>query len=430
MATWDRRSVNTHAVGVNAHKMRPSSLSGLVPTSRRGSLQTSGEDAIFNGPLVLQEVKGKARVNPSGWVERYVVLLPTELRWFDMAALDAREAIHQVDGRSLGSLSITGDLEVARDADPSTGKPWTFSLDLDGRILYAQARGPNVRADWNAHFKYMVRNRRREQEGQRFIPENVELPEAAQLHICEEPSATRSIVGVALSSARSSLDVSGRTASMCRGGRLPGLSLSGRKASIQEESSRGAATRPAAISELDPEAAAEAAAARADGSGRRKRSFLQREEEQEVAALAVAAGVWQASLEAIEKDITALELASELVDAVVVAAVVHAAQWQAASELAARALRDLLATLVATELIAQVVSVVVEEVDAEAAKAVDAARAAEAARGAAKAAAIAPEQVELRDCIAESRARGKPRKKGAGWRRLFCCSSAPEEPEE
>ena len=141
-----------------------------------------------------------------------------------------------------------------------------------------------------------------------------------------------------------------------------------------------------------------------------------------MAALAVAASVWQASLEVIEIEICAHEIASEVAGAAISAVLVQEAQRQAASELVARALlRGVCAAVVATELVEQAVSVAVTE-----AVAAVAAKAAERAR--AKGAIVAPQHVELREAIEGSR--GKRRQKSAGWRRLFCCSSAPEEPEE
>ena len=176
----------------------PPRLSKQEPAPQRapsgvGESTIQTEDVLFHSFLVLQETSTKNGTTHDGWHRVYAVLLPAEIRWYDVSAVDDEEDVRdeawpialftrQVRGHRLGSFPIDGSADVERDADPFTGKPWTFSIELERRMLYAQARDLSSRTSWVAHLQYLARQRRRELAGHRFAPEDVELPQATNAH--------------------------------------------------------------------------------------------------------------------------------------------------------------------------------------------------------------------------------------------------------
>eukprot|EP00966_Prymnesium_polylepis_P031355 729313-Prymnesium_polylepis.1 len=113
-------------------------------------------EAVAHGFLSKYSVTASFGV--SNWQRRYLVLTSGSIRWYKPSGADEQTLESKPRGElRLGPSTAT----LIKDADPSAGKPWCFSIrvaERKGEVqeLMLQASGPEERIAWLAHLSSML----------------------------------------------------------------------------------------------------------------------------------------------------------------------------------------------------------------------------------------------------------------------------------
>eukprot|EP00966_Prymnesium_polylepis_P132969 3073602-Prymnesium_polylepis.1 len=155
------RQTRTQTIRGNAGRTRGAGVTGSAAFAPRGrdvksqQVFAMAQQVIIHGNLEKRSM-GKsffrATTGVASWKERYIVVFPTEVRWYEKAETDAKgNAV--INSKRCGFITLGPESTLEKNLDYESGKYWTFGLTphpSSSQRLVMKAMSDAERQDWTS----------------------------------------------------------------------------------------------------------------------------------------------------------------------------------------------------------------------------------------------------------------------------------------